>query len=88
MKKFMATITSTLIALSSSGSAIAGYDCRSSISDYKSAISEISSTLGRYTSCVEYSRGKDDCSTEFRRLKYAQDSFESAVSDISSNCEN
>jgi len=53
---------------------------------YNSALDDIGLTLRRYTTCLSNSAGEDDCSTEFRRLKYAQDEFESAVSDVGSYC--
>ncbi len=62
-------------------------DCRDAIDRYNSAISDISSYLRRYTNCVSGSQGQDDCSSEFRRMKSAQDDFESAVSDYRSYCE-
>lgn len=87
MNRLWTSAATILMTLGTSGSAVAGYDCKSSISEYRSALNDISSYLTRYSNCLEYSRGKDDCSTEFRRLKYAQDSFESAVSGISLYCE-
>lgn len=82
----------TLILLATVGvtipaAASAGYDCESSVEEYNSALDDISSYLRRYSTCVSSSKGTDDCSTEFRRLRYAQDAFESAVSDVSSYCE-
>ena len=44
-------------------------------------------TLRRYTNCISNSRGRDDCSSEFRRLKNAQDDFETAVSNYRSECD-
>jgi hypothetical protein len=61
-------------------------DCDSAVSDYNSAISDIDSYLRRYSRCVADSRGNDDCSSEFRRLRSAQDDFESAVSRYQSEC--
>jgi hypothetical protein len=62
-------------------------ECRDAVDQYSSAIADVSDTLKRYADCVSSSKGHDDCSTEFRRLKDAQDDFESAVSDYSSECE-
>ncbi len=61
-------------------------DCQDAISQYNSAISDISSALRRYTNCVSGSSGHDDCSSEFRRLKSAQSDFEDAVSKYGSEC--
>jgi hypothetical protein len=68
-------------------SAIAGpSECADAVSQYNSAADGISTTLRRYASCVVSSKGHDDCSTEFRRLKSAQSDFESAVSEYESEC--
>ena len=61
-------------------------DCNDAVNTYNSAISDISSTLRRYTSCVSNSNGHDDCSSEFRRLRSAQSDFESAISDYEREC--
>ncbi|MBK8158762.1 MAG: hypothetical protein IPK59_08390 [Rhodospirillaceae bacterium] len=66
---------------------VAWADCNYAINDYNDAISEISYAMKRYTNCVSNSEGQDDCSSEFRKLKYAQDEFESAVSAISYECD-
>jgi hypothetical protein len=54
-------------------------ECREAIDRYNSAISDVSTALRRYASCVSDSRGHDDCSSEFSSLRSAQDDFESAV---------
>ena len=77
------TATTLMLASLSAGAS----DCSDSIDSYNSAIGEVASTLRRYQSCVSNSEGKDDCSSEFRRLRNAHDGFESAVSGIRSNCE-
>ena len=61
-------------------------ECREAIDRYNSAISDVSTALRRYASCVSDSRGHDDCSIEFHHLRSAQDDFESAVSDYQSEC--
>jgi hypothetical protein len=61
-------------------------DCSNAVSTYNSVISDISSYLRRYTSCLSNSNGRDDCSSEFRRLRSAQSDFESAVSDYEREC--
>lgn len=68
--------------------AAAQYECKSSIEQYNSALNEISSYMRRYSNCIANSRGADDCSFEFRRLRNAQMEFESAVSGLKSYCEN
>ena len=86
MSRIAIACAGLLIYGTSATSAWAGYDCPSAISDYDSAISDVSFALRRYSSCLQYSDKKDDCSTEFWRLKNAQSDLESAVSDISSYC--
>jgi hypothetical protein len=61
-------------------------ECRDAVSEYNSAVSDISTALRRYTNCVSGSNGHDDCSSEFRRLKSAQSDFEDAVSKYGSEC--
>jgi hypothetical protein len=61
-------------------------DCQDAISQYNSAISDISTALRRYTNCVSGSNGHDDCSSEFRRLKSAHSDFEDAVSKYGLEC--
>jgi hypothetical protein len=60
--------------------------CKYAIEQYNSAIGDISSYLRRYSKCVSDSRGRDDCNSEFRRLKSAQGDLESAVSSYQSYC--
>ncbi len=62
-------------------------ECEEAVEEFNDAIGEIDGALRRYVNCVNSSDGDDDCSTEFRRLKRAQDSFESAVSEIDSECD-
>lgn len=64
----------------------ASADCNSAISQYNSAVSDIESRLRRFANCVSNSRGTDDCSSEFRRLRSAHSDFENAVSEYSSYC--
>ena len=62
-------------------------DCSDARDQYNQAIDNVSYALRRYTGCISGSAGQDDCSTEFRRLKDAQDDFEGAVTAIGSYCE-
>lgn len=77
-----------VLILACSGSAVASsdYACDSAISSYNTALESIGSTNRRYISCVSNSRGSDDCSFEFRRLKSAQWDFEMAVSSYGTSC--
>ena len=77
------------ISLVLSGSAIAQRDaakCRSAVDRYNTARNDIASFVRDYAGCVSYSRGDDDCSNEFGRVRSAQTEFESAVSDSRSSC--
>lgn len=65
--------------------------CQYAIAEYNDAYNDLSSTLPRYTSCLRDESDdplnqKDDCSSEFRRVKSAQSDLESAVSQIKSYC--
>lgn len=83
LRKFAAS--AALVACILSGPASAS-ECSDARESYNAALDGISYALRRYTNCLNSADGSDDCSTEFRRLKYAQDEFESAVSAISSYC--
>lgn len=61
-------------------------DCKSAVDGYRSVLDDIDTYLKRYVSCISGSRGKDDCFSEFSRLKSAQDDFESVVRDLSIYC--
>lgn len=80
----MAILVLGLVALEPRPASASG--CQGAISDYNSAISEISSTMQRYTRCLNASGGRDDCSSEFRRLRSAQSDFESAVISYGASC--
>jgi hypothetical protein len=62
-------------------------NCSDAIDTYNSAISDISAALRRYNLCLASSKGHDDCSSEFRKLKNAQSDFEAAVSEYESECD-
>lgn len=66
---------------------IAHADCRVATDAYNSTIDELAFTLKRYARCVSESKGSDDCSLEFRRLRNAQGDFESAVSAVGTECQ-
>lgn len=62
-------------------------ECEAAVHKYNSALNDVADRIKRYVSCVDDSKGHDDCSTEFRRLKSAQDDFESAVSGYQADCQ-
>lgn len=61
-------------------------ECQEAISQYKSAMEDISTALRTYRSFLSNTDGHDDCSTEFATLKSAQDDLEEAVSNYGSDC--
>lgn len=61
--------------------------CNLTVNTYNNAVSDISTRLRRYSSCVAGAQGQDDCSSEFRRLRSAQSEFEMAVSSYRLNCQ-
>ena len=75
-----------LVAISIPGTAFAS-DCSDAREHYNQAVDTVSYALTRYTRCLNSSGGRDDCSTQFRRLRSAQSDLESAVSEIGSYCE-
>ena len=84
-RRLVALAIVTILAPASTRAA--SEDCQDAVAKYNEAISDISSTLRRYTNCVSSSRGHDDCSSEFRRLKAAQSDFEDAVMKHRSECD-
>jgi len=85
-----------LIAGLSLGSASAGEtglvlaqasDCQWAVDQYNSALFDISYAVSRYASCVGSSRGFDDCSVEFLRLKNAQSDFDQAIMAYRFDCD-
>lgn len=61
--------------------------CQWAVDRYNSALSDISYAVSRYANCVGSSRGNDDCSMEFRRLKNAQSDFEQATMAYRFDCD-
>jgi hypothetical protein len=62
-------------------------ECREAIDKYNTAIGDISYAIRRYSTCVSGSQAHDDCSSEFRRVKSAQDDFEDAVTAYGTDCQ-
>jgi hypothetical protein len=87
-KMFLAVAVLAL-AVSSSASAQYGYssDCEDARNDAESAASDLAGYARRLQQCAENEDFSDDCYTEFRRVKSAYDSYESTVSEVSSDCE-
>lgn len=70
-----------------------GYDqndnaeCREAREQANSAASELEDYARRLMNCASSLDFNDDCYTEFRRTKSAYDDYESAVSEVQSNCQ-
>lgn len=62
-------------------------DCQWAVDRYNSALSDVSYAVSRYASCVGSSRGFDDCSMEFLRLKNAQSDFDQAIMAYRFDCD-
>jgi hypothetical protein len=72
--------------MTASAPAVDADGCKAAMEDFTNARNDVSYTLKRYASCLSYSDGTDDCSSEFRKLKNAQSDVESAVSTGSYEC--
>jgi len=80
-------IGATLVIALLAGPATADTDaCRGATYVFKSVRESVGDYLRRYASCVSRSNGHNDCSSEFSRLRSAQDDFESAVSQYNREC--
>jgi hypothetical protein len=87
MKRVCYLLALAFVLLSSPSAFANPEECQDAIDKYKSAVSDLSDGLRAYTTCVSDSRGHDDCSSEFSRLRSDQDDFESAVSAYGSDCD-
>lgn len=79
-------IIATVLAVGCISSPAAASECSDAADRYNYALDNVSYALNRYTRCLNASQGRDDCSSEFRRLRSAQDDLESAVSEIGAYC--
>jgi len=76
-----------VVALTASIPATADQEaCRGAVFALKSAKNTAGDYLRRYASCLSRSDGRNDCSSEFSRLRSVQEDFESAVSDYQREC--
>jgi hypothetical protein len=87
-RRFRAVRDSMLrIALSQYSAAHADpEECQEAVERYNTAIQDIADRMKRYSRCLSDSAGNDDCSSEFRKLKSAQDDYEYAVNEYRSEC--
>lgn len=87
---FVLAVAAAALFLSSAALAQYNYgrsDCADARDRANSAASDLSGYARRLQRCADSGDFTDDCSTEFRRVKYAHGDYESAVSDISMYCE-
>ena len=78
------------LAISAVAFAQYGYDdndCAEARDRATSAASDLSDYARRLQRCADYADFSDDCSTEFRRVRYAHSEYESAASDVSMYCD-
>ena len=61
--------------------------CRDAMERAESAAEDVASRGRRLISCVQNEDHRDDCSSEFRRLRSAHSDYESAVSEVQSECD-
>jgi hypothetical protein len=87
MRFLIVTLCCTVCVICAAGAHAGSSECADAISQYNAAAGDVSTTLRRYANCVAGSKGHDDCSLEFRRLKSAQSDFETAVSQYASECD-
>lgn len=86
MRRGLISVTVAALAFSPSPSGAYASDCKEAHSKFSDAFRDVQYALNRYVRCMNNTDGTDDCSIEFRRLKYAQGDIETASSDIQSNC--
>ncbi|MFX0115215.1 MAG: hypothetical protein ACFFB3_11770 [Candidatus Hodarchaeota archaeon] len=72
--------------LSSSSDEGEAEECREAKERARSAADELAYYAKRLKGCAENYDFSDDCYTEYRRTKNAFDEYESAVSEVSSEC--
>ncbi len=62
-------------------------ECQDARSAAESAASELEYSSRRLRNCASAGDYQDDCSSEFRRVRNAQSTYESAVSGVQSSCD-
>ena len=73
--------------LSSSSDDEGSEECRDAKERARSAADELAHCAKRLKSCAENHDFSDDCYTEYRKTKNAFDEYETAVSEVSSECD-
>lgn len=79
-------IAVALFASSATASAHQPSDCREAMERYSTAHTDASLATSRYARCLRATDASDDCASEFRRVRQAQDELEQAVADLNSYC--
>jgi hypothetical protein len=87
MRRHVGTAILFLALVNARGAIADPEECRDAIDQYKSARADVADAVRKYASCVADDDGHDDCSSEFRKLRSAQDDFESAVSEYEKECQ-
>jgi len=88
--KVFLLISGACLVISAAAFAQYGYgdnDCTDARDRARSAASDLSDYARRLQRCADYADFSDDCSTEFRRVRYSHSDYESAVSDVSMYCD-
>ena len=81
-----ALIAAAALTFSSSAFASSG-ECRAAADKYETQRANVFNAMQGYGHCVSVNDGRDECSEQFSTLESAQNRFESAVSNYSSDCE-
>lgn len=87
MKIVRALVAALLILFCSTAIRADEAACHLAVLDFNIATVKIASNLKRYETCVSGSQARDNCSSEFRRLRSAQSDFENAVSANQTSCQ-
>jgi len=61
-------------------------ECKESWESAESKASQLSDYSNQLKRCIDAGNYEDDCSTKFRNVKYAYSDYESAVSQVHSEC--
>ena len=68
-----------MIMIQPSSAQVADSLCQGARVNFAKAVTEAQDSLKSYAECVAGSKGSEDCGAEFRRLRTAQGSLETAV---------
>jgi hypothetical protein len=60
--------------------------CSDAVDRFSLSVRQIDWPIRQFASCVSYSKGRDDCSSEFRRVRSAYDDFDAAVGRYRREC--